>query len=126
MGLDGPGVGGEAGASALRAGRGAGAGSASAVGGGDDSISIREHPKHGFFAEGLVEVVVDNATDMQRIVGAALTGFVVEEKAIREGGTLSPGGGGGGGERAHCMLQAGDIHSSIFQIRRRRFGGYVR
>jgi hypothetical protein len=26
--------------------------------GGQETISVREHPKHGFYAEGLVEVVV--------------------------------------------------------------------
>ena len=81
------------------------------------SLGVREHPRHGFFVEGAVELVARDAGDVERLVGAALAGFEAEEAAARDGHALSVGGAGGGAERVHCVLQV--------NVRRRSAGGGV-
>lgn len=95
----------------VRGGRGPGAGTVSATYHGADGsvptpVTIREHPTHGFYAEGLVDVVAEDAKDARRLLAAAAVAF----RARAEEASRSPGGG-----RAHFLAQ--------FNVRRRSRAG---
>lgn len=95
----------------VRGGRGPGAGTVSATYHGADGsvptpVTIREHPTHGFYAEGLVDVVAEDAKDARRLLAAATVAF----RARAEEASRSPGGG-----RAHFLAQ--------FNVRRRSRAG---
>ena len=96
---------------AFRGGRGPGAGTVSATYHGVDGsvptpVTIREHPTNGFYAEGLVDVVAEDARDARRLLAAATIAF----RARAEEASRSPGGG-----RAHFLAQ--------FNVRRRSRAG---
>ena len=96
---------------AFRGGRGPGAGTVSATYHGVDGsvptpVTIREHPTNGFYAEGLVDVVAEDARDARRLLAAATIAF----RARAEEASRSPGGG-----RAHFLAQ--------FNVRRRSKAG---
>ena len=96
---------------AFRGGRGPGAGTVSATYHGVDGsvptpVTIREHPTSGFYAEGLVDVVAEDARDARRLLAAATFAF----RARAEEASRSPGGG-----RAHFLAQ--------FNVRRRSKAG---
>lgn len=96
---------------AFRGGRGPGAGTVSATYHGVDGsvptpVTIREHPTNGFYAEGLVDVVAEDAKDARRLLAAATVAF----RARAEEASRSPGGG-----RAHFLAQ--------FNVRRRSKAG---
>ena len=58
----------------MRGGRGGGAGAVSAVFHGATSsvgVNVREHPTRGFYAEGCVEIVAEDAEDCARLVALA-------------------------------------------------------
>ena len=95
----------------VRGGRGPGAGTVSATYHGADGsvptpVTIREHPTHGFYAEGLVDIVAEDAKDARRLLAAATVAF----RARAEEASRSPGGG-----RAHFLAQ--------FNVRRRSRAG---
>ena len=95
----------------IRGGRGGGAGAVSAVFHGATSsvgVNVREHPTRGFYAEGCVEIVAEDAEDCARLVALASDGFRAKEREVRESGratsALAHGSGSFAGERVHCLL----------------------
>ena len=95
----------------VRGGRGGGAGAVSAVFHGATSsvgVNVREHPTRGFYAEGCVEIVAEDAEDCARLVALASDGFRAKEREVRESGratsALAASNGSFAGERVHCLL----------------------
>jgi len=95
----------------IRGGRGGGAGAVSAVFHGATSsvgVNVREHPTRGFYAEGCVEIVAEDAEDCARLVALASDGFRAKEREVRESGratsALAASNGSFAGERVHCLL----------------------
>ena len=72
----------------IRGGRGGGAGAVSAVFHGVSSsvgVNVREHPTRGFYAEGCVEIVAEDAEDCARLCSLALDGFAFRSASSRIG-----------------------------------------
>jgi len=95
----------------VRGGRGGGAGAVSAVFHGATSsvgVNVREHPTRGFYAEGCVEIVAEDAEDCARLVALASDGFRAKEREVRQSGratsALAASNGSFAGERVHCLL----------------------